>query len=146
MKRPLMLCPLIVVLISLSLRGFSGGIPILADPLSGGHLGFEELLPLLPASNLILPGLFLLSCMGLLPQILCYGLIARSAWSWVNKLFSWSKHHRALTGTILLVLGMVILLVYEGWIVGWWPITSITAGQGTLSSCLLSYRVCESFM
>jgi hypothetical protein len=132
MKHPFLLWPLIVVLISLSLGGFSGGIPMLADPLSGGYLDFEELLPLLPVSNLILPGLFLLSCMGLLPLILCYGLIARPAWSWVNKLFSWSKHHWAWTGTILLVLVMAIWLGYEGWLVGWWPITIITSVQGAL--------------
>ena len=48
MKRPFMLWPLIIVLVSLSLGGFSGGIPMLADPTSGGYLQFEELLPLLP--------------------------------------------------------------------------------------------------
>ena len=48
MKRPFMLWPLIFCLFFLSLGGFSGGIPMLADPANGGYLQFGDLLPLLP--------------------------------------------------------------------------------------------------
>jgi len=75
MKRPFMLWPLVLVLIFLSLGGFSGGIPMLADPANGGYLEFGELLPLLPVPNLILPGLFLFFVMGLFPLLLAYALI-----------------------------------------------------------------------
>ena len=132
LKRPLMLWPLIIVLILLSLGGFSGGIPMLIDPLSGGYLNFEDLLPLLPVSNLILPGLFLIAYMGLFPLLLVYGLIARPSWTIVDKYFLWSGHHWAWTGSIILSAGIAIWLGYEGWLVGWWPITTITAVQGGL--------------
>ena len=130
MKRPLTLWFLVIVLISLSLGGFAGGIPMLMDPVSGGYLDFEELLPLLPVSNLILPGLFLIVYMGLIPLLLVYGLIAKP--NWFDFLFKWSKHHWAWTGTIIFAIGVGLWLGYEGLLVGWWPITTITAVQGGL--------------
>jgi len=132
MKRPFMLWPLVIVLVFLSLGGFSGAIPMLLDPASGGYLQFEELLPLLPVSNFILPGLFLLGFMGFFPLLLAYGLIAKPNWLRVDRLFNWSKHHWAWTGCIILVVGTAIWLGYEGWLVGWWPITKITAVLGGL--------------
>jgi len=105
---------------------------MLADPSSGGYLDFEELLPQLPVSNFILPGLFLLFFMGLFPLLLVYGLIARPTWPWMDRVSRWSGHYWAWTGTILLSIGIAIWLGYEGWLVGWWPITIITAVQGVL--------------
>jgi hypothetical protein len=132
MKRPFLLWLLIIVLISLALGGFSGGIPMLADPANGGYLQFGELLPLLPVPNLILPGLFLLVVMGLYPILLAYALIVRPTWNWVDRLFKWSKHHWAWTGSLILVANITIWLAYEAWLIGWFPITTITAIQGLL--------------
>ena len=132
MRRPIFLLPLIVVLILLSLGGFSGAIPMLADPANGGYLEFGEMLPLLPVDNLILPGMFLLVVMGLLPLLLAYGLVARPSWEWIDQFFRWSKHYWAWTGTLILVVIIAVWLVYEGWLVGWFPITYITAGLGAL--------------
>ena len=132
MKRPFMLWPLILVLIFLAMGGFSGGIPMLSDPANGGYLQFGEMLPELPVSNFILPGLFLLVVMGIFPLLLAYALIAHPAWSWMDRLFQWSKHYWAWTGTLILVGIIAIWLVYEGWLIGWFPITVITAVLGLL--------------
>jgi hypothetical protein len=53
-------------------------------------------------------------------------------WTIVDKYFLWSGHHWAWTGSIILSAGIAIWLGYEGWLVGWWPITTITAVQGGL--------------
>ena len=132
LKRPVMVWPLVIVLVLLSMGGFSGGIPMLSDPINGGYLQFAELLPLLPVSNLILPGLFVLVVMGIYPLLLAFALVARPTWDWVDRLFKWSKHHWAWTGTLILVAIIAIWLVYEGWLVGWFPITYITAVLGLL--------------
>jgi len=130
MKRPIMLWPLIFCLLFLSLGGFSGGIPMLADPANGGYLQFGHVLPLLPVSNFILPGLFLLGVMGFGPILLSYALIARPTWSWVDKLFKWSKHYWAWTATLMFVAIIAIWLAYEGWLIGWFSITYATAVAG----------------
>ena len=66
MKRPLMLWPLIFFLLFLALGGLYGGITLLVDP-SGNLLGLDDVLPLVPVSDFILPGIFLLVVMGLAP-------------------------------------------------------------------------------
>jgi hypothetical protein len=130
MKRPFMLWPLIFGLLFLSLGGFSGGIPMLADPANGGYLQFGDLLPLLPVSNFILPGLFLLGVMGLVPILLSYALIARPNWPRVAALFNWSKPYWAWTATLIFVAMIAIWLTYEGSLIGWFPITYATAVAG----------------
>ena len=132
MKRPFMLWPLILVLVFLALGGFSGGIPMLADPANGGYLQFGEILQDLPVSNFILPGLFLLTVMGIFPLFLAYGLIVRPNWRWLDRLFQWSGHHWAWTGCLVLVGIIAIWLAYEGRLIGWFPITYITAILGLL--------------
>ena len=132
MKKPFLLWPLICVLVFLALGGFSGGIPMLMDPANGGYLQFADLLPLLPVSNLILPGLFLLIVMGLYPLLLAYALIARPTWKWIDRLFQWSKHYWAWTATLIFVAIIALWLIYEGWLIDWFPITYITAVLGLL--------------
>lgn len=132
MKRPFMLWPLVLVLLFLAIGGFSGGIPMLADPANGGYLQFGDILPSLPVSSFILPGLFLLIVMGILPLLLAYALIALPTWGWVDRLFQWSKHYWAWTGCLVLVGIIAIWLVYEAWLIGWFPITTITAVLGFL--------------
>jgi hypothetical protein len=99
MQRPFMLWPLISVLLLLALGGFYGGIAMLADP-TGVSLQLSDVLPLLPVPNFILPGIFLLIVMGLLPLQLAYALISRPNWPWVDSLFKWSKFYWARTGTL----------------------------------------------
>jgi hypothetical protein len=115
-----------------SLEGFSGGIPMLADPANGGYLQFADILPLLPVPNLILPGLFLFVVMGLFPLLLTYALIARQAWNCVDRLFRWSKHYWAWTATLILVVIIAIWLAFEAMLIRLFPITYFTAAQGLL--------------
>jgi hypothetical protein len=70
--------------------------------------------------------------MGLYPLLLAYTLIARPTWNWVDRLFQWSKHYWVWNGTLILVAIIAIWLVYEGWLIGWFPITYLTAIQGLL--------------
>ena len=60
MQRPLALWPLLFLLLLLGAGGLYGGIAMLIDP-TGGLLQLTEVLPLLPVSDYILPGLFLRS-------------------------------------------------------------------------------------
>ena len=84
MKRPFVLWIFLFWLLFLALGGLYGGIAMLLDP-SGGALQMAEVLPLLPVPNYVLPGLFLLFVMGLVPLLLIYGLLARPAWPWIER-------------------------------------------------------------
>lgn len=137
MRRPLALWPLLLLLVLLGLGGLYSGIAMLADP-TGGSLGLIDVLPLLPVSDYILPGLFLFVAMGLAPFVLAYGLLARPRWFWAQKLFRWRRHHWAWTGTIALAVTLAIWLTVQGLLIGFrWPIQYITAANGLLIVLLL---------
>ena len=131
MRRPFMLWPLVFFLLFLALGGLYGGLAMLTDP-TGNSLQVADVLPLLPVPNYILPGIFLLVVMGLFPLLLSYALIARPNWPWVNSLFQWSKHYWAWTATIIFVAIIAIWLAVEGLLIGFFPITVITAVVGLL--------------
>ena len=137
MRRPLALWPLTFFLLFLALGGFYGGIAMLADP-AGGTLGLTEVLPMLPVSDYILPGIFLLVVMGLAPLLLIYGLLARPKWKWAGRLFGWSGHHWAWVGTVGLSVVLAVWLVVEGLLIGFeWAIQYITAVDGLLIMLLV---------
>jgi len=132
MQRPLALWPLLFLLLLLGTGGLYGGIAMLIDP-AGGMLQLTEVLPLLPVSDYILPGLFLLVVMGLAPFALAYGLLARPNWSCAQALSGWSRHHWAWTGTLALGVTLAIWLFVQGLLIGFnWPIQHITAANGAL--------------
>jgi hypothetical protein len=126
-----MLWPLLFILLVLALGGFYGGIAMLADP-TGSSLEADVVLHLIPIPDYILPGLFLLIVMGVLPLLLVYALFARPKWPWIERLFNWSNHYWAWTGTLTLVGILAVWLVVEGLLIGFWPITYITAFLGLL--------------
>jgi len=131
MRRPLTLWPLVFCLLFLAFGGLYGGIAMLTDP-TGGSLSLSEALPLLPVPNYILPGIFLLVVMGIFPLLLAVALIVRHNWPSIDSLFQWSKHYWAWTLTLVLVAITAIWLAYEGWLIGFFPITNVTAVVGLL--------------
>ena len=132
MNRPLVLWLLIFSLLFLALGGLYGGIAMLTDP-TGHSLQLNEMLPLLPVPDYILPGLFLLFVMGLAPLIFIYGLLTLPNWTWANTLSRWSGHYWAWTGTLALSILLAIWLGVQGLLIGFkWPIQYITAVNGLL--------------
>ena len=132
MSRPLTLWPLLFLLLFLAFGGLYGGIAMLTDS-TGASLQLTEVLPLLPVSDFILPGLFLFIVMGLAPLVLSYGLLLRPHWAWAERLFRWSGHHWAWTGTLGLGVALGMWLVVQAMMIGFkWPIQYITAADGCL--------------
>lgn len=132
MKHSFILWLLIFALLFLALGGLYGGIAMLADP-TGRSLQVNEILPLLPVTDFIFPGLFLLFVMGLGPLILIYGLLARPNWNWADKLSRWSGHYWSWTGTLVLGLLLAGWLGVQGLLIGFkWPIQYVTAVNGFL--------------
>ena len=146
MVRRLALSALVVSLLFLAFGGLYGGVEMLRDP-SGGSLGMDVVLPQLPVTDFVLPGIFLLVVMGLAPIALAYGLVARPNWGWAAALSRWSRHHWAWTGTLALGLVLGVWLAVQGWMIGFvWPIQFVTAGNGVAIVVLaLLPRVRRSF-
>jgi hypothetical protein len=132
MKRPISLWLLVFLLIFLALGGFYGGISMLMDP-SGRALQMDGVLLLLPVPNYILPGLFLISVMGLFPLLLTYGVLWHPHWNWADSLSAWSRYYWAWTGSIAVGLILIIWLTIQGYIIGFqWPIQYVTLINGIL--------------
>jgi len=130
MVRRLGLSALVVSLLFLAFGGLYGGVEMLRDP-TGGSLGMDVVLPQLPVTDFVLPGLFLLTVMGLVPIALAYALLARPAWAWAAALSRWSGHHWAWTGTLVLGLVLGVWLAVQGSMIGFaWPIQFVTLGNG----------------
>jgi hypothetical protein len=137
MQRPFAIWPLVFFLLFLAMGGLYGGIAMLIDP-TGGSLQLTETLPLLPISSFILPGIFLLVVMGLVPLLLIYGLLVSPKWKWVERLFRWSGHHWSWTGTVGLGIALAIWLIIEGLLIGFeWAIQYITTVDGFLIMLLV---------
>jgi hypothetical protein len=132
MKRPISIYLLVFLLIFLALGGLYGGISMLTDP-SGRTLLMDEVLPLLPVPNYLLPGLFLTTVMGLFPLLVTFGIIWYPDWEWAHSLSAWSKHYWAWTGSIALGSMLVIWLAIQGYMIGFrWPIQYVTLINGIL--------------
>lgn len=132
MKHPLAVWILAFWLLFLAFGGLYGGISMLLDP-SGASLQMDEVLNLMPVSDYLLPGLFLLLVMGLVPLALIYGLLARPSWPWLQSLFSRTRAHWAWGATALLGLGLLLWLAVQGFLIGFrWPIQYVTAANGLL--------------
>ena len=114
---------LIALLVLLGLGGIGGGIPMLLDP-SGTLMRLPKgLLNRLPINNFILPGLFLIVVMGLIPFVLAYGMWRRRRWAWLGTLVQgavlvlWICFQIILWGTpiaiqyIYLIWGIVLLVL-----------------------------------
>lgn len=123
LRRPFTLYLLLFFLFFLAFGGLYGGVAMLLDP-SGDMLGMADLLTLLPVSSFLLPGLFLLGVMGLVPIFLAYALLA---WPGDN------GRYRAWIGAIALSVVLGVWLVAQGWLIGFqWPIQYVTAVTGLI--------------
>lgn len=132
MQRPVSLWLLIFFVLLLGFGGVYGGIAMLADP-SGGLLQLTGVLPLLPVPDYVLPGLFLLFIMGLLPLLLAYALLVRPTWSWAEAMSRRSRHYWAWTGTLLVGLVLAVWLAVQGLLIGFRsPVQYATAANGLL--------------
>jgi hypothetical protein len=125
-RRPFLLWIFVFFMLFLAFGGLYGGGSMLADP-SGKLLQMDTVLEALRVPNYILPGLFLIGFMGVLPLGLSYGLIARPDWPVFRPLHRWNGQHWAWTGSIGLGILLAFWLVVQGSLIGFrWPIQYVT--------------------
>ena len=121
--RPIAVTILMILLVLLGLGGIGGGLSMLADP-SGDLLGLPlVLLESVTVKNFLLPGMFLLVVMGILPLVAAYGLWRGQQKAWIATiglsivLILWICVQIYLWGTpiaiqiVYLVLGVAMLVL-----------------------------------
>jgi len=116
-KRPLSVWLLSVVLAILSLGGLSGAWMFLAHP-DGRGVGMEDTLAQLPVSSFVLPGVFLLLVMCLLPALLIVGLLVRPDWRWLDSVSRATGMHWSWVGAVALGIVIVVWLGIEALYIG----------------------------
>jgi hypothetical protein len=130
MPRPLSLWLLLFSLSLLGIGGLYGGIIMLADP-TGRLIQLNEVRPLLHVPNFILPGMFLIVAMGLVPLGLVHALFVRPKWVWAQALVRQTGLYWAWTGAVAIGVVLLCWLAIQGLLIGFrWPIQYVTAVIG----------------
>ena len=116
--RPILSTLLIIIMALYSIMGLASGALVLADT-SGASLGLpEDVMDSLPVDDLLLVGLWLFVVWGVVPAILCYGLLRRPKWGWTERLNGWTGMHWSWSGTAGLLLLLYIWLAVETYYIG----------------------------
>ena len=109
---------IVFAILSLSLfligiGGIGGGVVFILDP-SGGLMGMPlSYLDGLPLHSYLLPGLWLLTVMGVGSLLILYGLWTRPAWGWTAPLERLSHAHWAWTAALALCVVLLLQLGVE---------------------------------
>lgn len=129
--KPVGLYLLLFCLLFIGGGGLFGGIAFLLEP-SGSYLGMTPaFLPSFGLTSYVLPGLFLLTVMGVIPLVLAVVLWRRPTWHWGERYHALTHEHWSWTATMLfsyLLLGW--LLVQAGLIGFTAPMQWVTALVG----------------
>ncbi len=108
MKRPISNILLLFLLLIQAIGAIPAGYSLVIDP-SGEGIGLPiSLLDTAPFSDFLIPGIFLLFILGLIPLFLIYGLITKKNWPWIAKInpdkgYHWSLIYSHYFGIVLIL-------------------------------------------
>lgn len=103
--------------------GLFGGLALVVDP-TGELLQMPlSMLAGSPFENFLIPGIILLTILGILPIVVYYGLWKRAGWAW--------------TGALIVSVALIIWIGVEIWMVGYHPEPPLQLTYGLLGLILL---------
>ena len=107
----------------------------------------DGVLSSLPVPDYVLPGLFLLIVMGVLPLVLAYGLWAGRRVPTTVRLGRFGAWHWAWFGTVALGTTLAAWLLAQGLLIGFrWPIQYVTAVNAVaILGAAFSFHVRSSY-
>lgn len=106
-SKPYTLYSLMGLMLFQGISGLYGGIALVMDP-SGNLLQMPlSILENSPFENFLVPGLILLTILGIFPIIVGYGLWKRKFWSWL--------------GALAVSVALIIWICVQIWMVGYHP-------------------------
>ena len=96
---------LIILMLFQGISGLIGGIALVIDP-SGELLQMPlSILVGSPFNTFLIPGIILLTILGIFPMIIFYGLLKRRIWAW--------------TGALAVGIALIIWIGVEIWMIGY---------------------------
>jgi hypothetical protein len=105
------------------ISGLFGGIALVNDP-SGELLQMPlSMLEGSPFDTFLIPGIILLTILGIFPMVVYYGLWKHRIWSW--------------TGALIVSIALIIWIGVEIWMVGYHPEPPLQLIYGVLGMILL---------
>lgn len=121
--RPLSVYLLMMTMLFQGLSGVVGGIGLVADP-SGSNMRIPvSWLEGSPFNDYLIPGLILLTVLGVFPLFVVYGLWKRLLWSWA--------------AALLVSLALVIWILVEILIIGYHPMPPLQLIYGGIGIAMI---------
>jgi hypothetical protein len=112
------------------ISGLSGGIALVMDP-TGDLLQMPlSMLEGSPFENFLVPGIILLTILGIIPMVVFYGLWKRTNWAWA--------------GALMVSAALIIWIGVEIWMVGYHPEPPLQLIYGLLGLILLVFVLLPS--
>ena len=71
-----------------------------------------------PISNFIPVGLFFVTCYGILPSLVIYGLWKRPRWRWTDAFNKWTRENWAWTVTVVIGVILIVWIAVEVALIG----------------------------
>lgn len=115
---PVSVKALIVLEAVLVFFGFASGMQFIRDPSGGTHDMDTSILEGTPVGDFLLVGLFFVTCYGVLPILIIYGLWKLPRWSWTDPINKWTGQNWAWTGAaatgVILIAWIIVEVYYIG--------------------------------
>ncbi|MEW5747710.1 MAG: hypothetical protein AB1793_02835 [Candidatus Thermoplasmatota archaeon] len=115
---PVSVKALIVLEAVLVFFGFASGMQFIRDPSGGTHDMDTSILEGTPVGDFLLVGLFFVTCYGVLPILIIYGLWKLPRWSWTDAINKWTGQNWAWTGAaatgVILIAWIIVEVYYIG--------------------------------
>jgi len=116
--RPIAVTALIVLMAVLAFFGFASGSQFIRDPSGGTHDMDTSILEGTPVGDFLLVGLFFVTCYGVLPVLIIYGLWTLPRWRWTDPVNKWTGQNWAWTGAAATGVILIVWIIVEVYYIG----------------------------
>lgn len=116
--RPISITALIVLEAVLAFFGFASGMQFIRDPSGGTHDMETSILEGTPVGDFLIVGLFFVTCYGILPVLIVYGLWKLPRWRWTDPINRWTGQNWAWSAAAATGVMLIVWIIVEVYYIG----------------------------
>jgi len=116
--KPASVIALIVLEAILALFGFASGMQFIRDPSGGTHDMDTSILEGTPVGDFFIVGLFFVTCYGILPVLIIYGLWKLPRWRWTDPVNKWTGQNWAWSAAAATGVMLIVWIIVEVYYIG----------------------------